>query len=83
MQYSERMKYIVVLGLVLVVAALASAGVFMLRRPRSDGAGKQPPDGRMAKALAVRVAVSIALFLLVLLASMMGWIKPGGLPIGR
>jgi hypothetical protein len=83
MQYSGVMKYIVVFGLVLVVVALASAGVFMLRRPGSNEAGKGSADGRMAKALAVRVAVSIALFLLVLLSSMMGWIKPGGLPLGH
>jgi hypothetical protein len=83
MQYSVDMKYIVVIGLVLVVAALASAGVFMLRRPGSDEAGKGSSDGRMAKALAVRVAVSITLFLLVLFAALMGWIKPGGVPIGH
>jgi hypothetical protein len=77
------MKYIVVFGLVLVVAALASAGVFMLRRPGGGEVGKGRADGRMAKALALRVAVSITLFLLVLFAALMGWIKPGGVPLGR
>ncbi|MFM2067354.1 MAG: hypothetical protein RLZZ584_2263 [Pseudomonadota bacterium] len=83
MQYIEGMKYVVVFGLVLVVAALASAGVFMLRRPGSDEAGKGSADGRMAKALALRVALSVALFLLLLFAALMGWIKPGGVPLGR
>jgi hypothetical protein len=83
MQYIEGMKYVVVFGLVLVVAALASAGVFMLRRPGSDEAGKGSADGRMAKALALRVALSVALFLLLLFAALMGWIRPGGVPLGR
>jgi uncharacterized BrkB/YihY/UPF0761 family membrane protein len=83
MQYSEAMKIIVVLGLVLVVMALASAGVFMLKRPGRAVEGKPHADDRMAKALALRVAVSIALFALVLLSWLMGWIHPGGLPIGH
>ncbi|ODU10783.1 MAG: hypothetical protein ABS84_02110 [Rubrivivax sp. SCN 71-131] len=72
------MKIVIVLMLALVVAALAFAGVFMLRR-RPDGA-----DGerRMARALAVRVGLSAAVFLLVLLAWGMGWITPTGLPGG-
>jgi hypothetical protein len=35
----------------------------------------------MARVLALRVALSIAAFLLVLLAWWMGWIKPSGIPI--
>ncbi len=84
MQYSGGiMKFIVVSGLVLVVIALASAGVFMLKRPGGQPADKGSADGRMAKALAVRVGLSVALFLFVLFAAMMGWIRPGGLPLMR
>jgi hypothetical protein len=36
----------------------------------------------MARALAVRVGLSVALFLLVLFSYWMGWIKPSGIPIG-
>ena len=62
-----------------VIAALASAGVFMLRR----GDPGRPRDGRrMARALALRVALSIALFLLILLSWRMGWIRPSGIPLG-
>lgn len=75
MQYACRMKIVIVLMLALVVAALAFAGVFMLRR-RADG------ERRMARALAVRVGLSAAVFLLVLLAWGMGWITPTGLPGG-
>ena len=37
----------------------------------------------MMRALVLRVALSVALFLLVLLAWALGWIQPGGLPLGR
>jgi uncharacterized BrkB/YihY/UPF0761 family membrane protein len=84
MQYSVAiMKIIVVLGLVLVLIALASAGVFMLKRPAADPAHKGSADKRMARALAFRVGLSVALFLFVLFAAMMGWIRPGGLPLMR
>lgn len=73
------MKIVMVLMLVLVLAALASAGLFMLRR----GDNQADDDRRMARALAVRVGLSVALFLFVLLSWYMGWVKPGGLPSGR
>ncbi len=84
MQYSVAiMKIIVVVGLVLVLIALASAGVFMLKRPAADAVHKGSTNKRMARALAVRVGLSVALFLFVLFAAMMGWIRPGGLPLMR
>ena len=73
------MKTLLVMMLVAVLGALASAGFFMLRKGRSgtDGAGSPA----MARALALRVALSIAAFLIVLLAWWMGWIQPSGIPI--
>jgi putative copper export protein len=76
------MKIVIVIALLAVLVALGSAGVFMLRRPRKEDAS-QPADKRMARALAVRVGLSVAIFLLVLLAWKMGWIVPKGLPTGR
>lgn len=73
------MKTVIVLALLTVLGVLASAGLFMLRKGR-DPAGR---DARMARALAWRVGLSIALFLFVLLSWRMGWIQPTGLPIGR
>jgi putative copper export protein len=76
------MKLVIVIALLAVLAALGSAGVFMLRRPPSQDASR-PADKRMARALAVRVGVSVAIFLFVLLAWKLGWIAPKGLPTGR
>jgi hypothetical protein len=75
------MKVVIVIALLAVLAALGSAGVFMLRRPPKDASA--PVDKRMARALAVRVGLSVAIFLLVLLAWKLGWIAPKGLPTGR
>jgi hypothetical protein len=71
------MKIVIVLFLLAVVAALASAGVMMLRKGRAD----DPRGTRMARALAVRVGLSVAIFLLVLFSYWMGWIKPTGIPL--
>jgi hypothetical protein len=72
------MKIIMVLMLVAVLVALASAGVFMLRK------GRTPADTnrQMARVLALRVGLSVALFLLMLLGWQMGWVQPNGVPIG-
>ena len=68
----------IVAFLVLVLAALGGAGFFMLRRKPDDAKA----DKRMARALTVRVALSVSLFLLILLAWALGWIHPSGIPIG-
>ena len=72
------MKALIVVVLVAIVIVLGSAGVAMLRRPNAD----KPHDARMARALALRVALSIALFAFVMLSWYMGWVKPSGLPAG-
>jgi cytochrome b subunit of formate dehydrogenase len=73
------MKTIMVLMLAAVLVALAAAGVFMLRKP-GDG---EKTNKHMARALALRVALSVALFLFILLSWYMGWVRPSGLPISR
>jgi putative copper export protein len=72
-------KALIVVVLVAIVVVLASAGVLMLRRPR-DG---KPNDARMARALALRVLLSIGLFVFILLAWRLGWIQPSSLPLSR
>jgi hypothetical protein len=73
------MKYLIGVALVLILAALASAGVFMLR----DGRDGKPKSSNMMRALAVRVGLSVLLFLCILLSYWMGWIKPTGIPLGQ
>ncbi len=72
------MKIFMVLMLVAVLMALAGAGLFMLRKGGQNGDKKH----LMARALALRVGLSVALFLFVLLSWHMGWIRPSGLPLG-
>jgi hypothetical protein len=78
MPQSTAMKTLLVLMLVAVLGALASAGLFMLKK-REPGAGADP---RMARALALRVGLSVAIFLFILLGWWMGWMKPTGIPVG-
>jgi len=73
------MKVLMVVMLIAVLVALASAGLFMLRKG-DDSEGKR--SSRMARALAVRVGLSVALFLFILLSWSMGWVRPTGLPLG-
>lgn len=73
------MKTVIVVVLVLILGALGGAGVFMLKR--SSGSSRAGRQRDMARALALRVGLSVALFLFVLLAWWMGWIQPSGLPV--
>jgi O-antigen/teichoic acid export membrane protein len=74
------MSFIIGIALLLVLLALAGAGLFMLRKDDKPGANR---DKKMAWALTVRVGLSIALFLFILLSWHMGWIEPKGLPVNR
>ena len=51
----------------------------MLKKTRQGEAR----DAKMARALALRVGLSIALFLFVLFSYWMGWVQPSGLPVQR
>jgi hypothetical protein len=73
------MSYFIALGFLGIVAARGTALFFMLRGNASPVAKSK----RMAWALALRVAVSILLFLGVLMAWQLGLIQPTGLPVGR
>lgn len=70
------MKFVILIAFVGIFGALAAAGFFMLRNGSSS---KRGPN--MARALALRVAVSVTLFLLILLAWLMGWIEPSGMQV--
>lgn len=77
MPYSGAMKWIVVVAFVGILGALGSAGVAMLR----DGRDGKPKSDRMLHALAWRVALSVALFVFILVSYKLGWIQPTGIPV--
>lgn len=73
------MKYLVVMAFIAILASLASALFFMMRNGKNDKA----KGNHMAKALAVRVGLSVVLFLCILIAWQLGYIQPTGLPASR
>lgn len=72
------MKFIFALAFIAIIGALATAGISMIR----DGRNGKPQSKNMARALAWRVGLSVALFLCILIAYKFGWIQPKGLPAG-
>lgn len=72
------MTYIIILALVAIIGALVFAGISMIR----DGRDGKPKSNAMMRALALRVGISVALFLCILAAYQLGWIRPTGLPLG-
>ncbi len=73
------MKYLIILALLAIVGALIFAGISMIR----DGRDGKPKTNAMMRALALRVGISVALFLCILVSYQLGWIRPTGLPLGR
>jgi hypothetical protein len=74
-----RMKYVVIIAFVAIIASLATALYFMMKDGRD---GKAKTSG-MARALAFRVGISILLFICILVSWKMGWIQPSGIPAGH
>jgi len=74
------MKPLLIIAFVGIVAALAGAGVAMVRGDSESGDARR--SRRMARALTVRIALSVLLFLFILLSYWLGWIQPTGLPRG-
>jgi hypothetical protein len=70
---------LIALAFAAIIAALALAGVYMLR----DGRAGKPKGDHMMRALALRVALSVLLFLCILFSYWAGWVQPSGVPIGR
>ena len=73
------MKIFIALAFLGILASLGSALFYMLR----DGREGRAKSGGMARALTVRIALSVILFLCILGAWKLGYIQPGGLPVAR
>lgn len=74
------MKYVIVLALAAIVLSLGVALYHMLKR-QPDAQQHSGHARRMARALAVRVGLSVLVFVLVLWANHMGWLHPSGVPL--
>ena len=73
------MKYLVLLAFVAIIGSLGSALFFMMR----DGRDGKPKSSNMVRALALRVGLSILLFVCILLAWRFGYIQPTGIPLSN
>ena len=73
------MKFIVAIAFLGILASLGAALFFMLR----DGRDGRAKTSNMARALALRVGLSVALFICILVAWKLGYIRPTGLPVGQ
>ena len=74
------MSYLVALAFLAIIASLGAALFFMLRGGQANAPDKSK---RMARALALRVGMSVLLFLCILLSWKMGWIHPTGINAGQ
>jgi len=73
------MKYLVIVAFIAIVASLGVALVSMMRG--DSGSGHAGKSRRMARALAMRVGLSVFLFIVVIVSYHMGWIQPTGVPM--
>ena len=70
------MKYLIGFAFLGIIGALTLAGISMVR----DGRDGKPKSDRMMRALALRVGISVLLFLCLLGSYLMVWIQPTGIP---
>jgi cytochrome bd-type quinol oxidase subunit 2 len=73
------MAYLVTFAFIGILASLAGALFFMMRGSKND----KQKSTNMFRALALRVGISIFLFLCVLAAWKLGYIHPTGIPAGQ
>lgn len=73
------MTYLVILAFAIILGSLAAALYFMLR----GGATQSHKSRNMARALGMRVGISVLLFVCLMLAWKLGYIHPTGIAAGR
>lgn len=73
------MNYLIGLAFIGILGSLGWALYFMLK----DGRDGRAKSGGMVRALTVRIGLSVILFLCLLLAWRLGYIQPGGIPVGK
>lgn len=65
-----------------ILGSLGSALFFMMRGNKDEKAEKRRGDN-MARALALRIGLSVVLFICILVSWKLGYIQPTGIPAGR
>lgn len=73
------MRIVIALAFIGIIASLGAALLFMMRGDPEDN---RKSGSRMVNALAIRVGLSIILFVCLLLAYKLGYIQPGGWRVG-
>ncbi len=73
------MTYFIALAFLAILASLGAALFFMMK----DGRDGKAKTSNMARALALRVGLSIAVFLCILIAWKLGYVQPTGITAGR
>ena len=73
------MIFIVTLALIAIIASLGLAMYHMLK----GGNHENTKSNNMSKALALRVGLSVVLFLCILISWKIGWIEPTGIKAGQ
>ncbi|MET4579386.1 twin transmembrane helix small protein [Ottowia thiooxydans] len=77
------MKQLIVgLAFIGIIGSLASALFFMMRGEKPGETDDTKRAGRMVRALALRVGLSVLLFICVLIAWKLGYLQPTGIPQG-
>lgn len=76
------MKYFVILAFIAILGSLGGALFFMMRGGKDASDDKQKSTN-MFRALALRVGISIFLFVCVLIAWKLGYVQPTGIPLNR
>lgn len=78
------MRLLILVSFAAIVASLGSALFHLSRGSRTEGAAGEEASAKLARALTVRIALSLLLFALLMLAWYFGLISPhaleGGLP---
>ena len=69
-------KYLIVLMLVLIVGSLGKALFHLSGRESVSPSERQAASRKMVRALTWRIGLSVALFLLLMIAYYEGWITP-------
>jgi len=73
----RHMKIVIVIAFVAIVLSLGAAGLYMLR------GNEDKKENHMARALSLRIGLSVTLFLLLMAMWALGWIEPTGIIPGQ